>query len=122
VLERHPGLRVVFLESGCGWLPHWLERMDEHVHAWAHAIAKLPLTPSEYFQRQCFVSCDPSERTLPAVVELAGEDAVVFATDYPHPDALTGDLVGRIADSPALSPAAREKILRVNAIRCFGLD
>ena len=29
VLERHPGLRVVFLESGGGWVPFWLERLDE---------------------------------------------------------------------------------------------
>ena len=122
VLERHPGLRVVFLESGCGWLPHWLERMDEHMHGWGHAIAKLPRTPTEYFRRQCFVSCDPNERTLPSVVALAGEDVVLFATDYPHPDALSGDLVGRIADHPELSAGAREKILRTNALRCFGLD
>ncbi len=121
-LERHPGLRVVFLESGCGWLPYWLERMDEHMHGWGHAIAKLSLTPSEYFRRQCFVSCDPNERTLPGVVALAGEDVVVFATDYPHPDALTGDLVARIADNGELSVSAREKILRHNAQRCFGLS
>jgi uncharacterized protein len=121
VLERHPGLRVVFLESGCGWLPHWLERMDEHMQSWAHAIAKLPLTPSEYFRRQCFVSCDPNERTLSAVAALAGEDVVLFATDYPHPDALSGDLVGRIAEHPELSVTAREKILRRNAERCFGI-
>ena len=30
VLERYPGLRVAFLEAGCGWLPFWLERMDDH--------------------------------------------------------------------------------------------
>src|SRR5580765_1466536 len=30
VLDRFPKLRFVFLESGCGWLPYWLERMDEH--------------------------------------------------------------------------------------------
>jgi predicted TIM-barrel fold metal-dependent hydrolase len=45
----------------------------------------------------------------------------VFATDYPHPDALAGDLVSRIADHPELSASAREKILRTNALRCFGL-
>ena len=29
VLERFPALKVVQLESGCGWLPYWLERMDD---------------------------------------------------------------------------------------------
>jgi len=29
VLERHPQLRIGFLESGCGWLPYWLWRLDE---------------------------------------------------------------------------------------------
>src|SRR5207249_4500615 len=27
VLERHPGLRVGFFESGAGWLNYWCERM-----------------------------------------------------------------------------------------------
>ena len=30
VLDRFPSLSFVFLESGCGWLPYWLERLDEH--------------------------------------------------------------------------------------------
>src|SRR2546421_1426647 len=29
-LERHPGLRVAFLESGTGWLPYWLARPGRH--------------------------------------------------------------------------------------------
>ena len=33
VLERFPRLKVAHLESGCGWVPFWLERMDEH---WEH--------------------------------------------------------------------------------------
>ena len=28
VLERFPGLRVVLLESGAGWIGYWLDRMD----------------------------------------------------------------------------------------------
>src|SRR5205823_3891578 len=31
VLERHPTLRVAFLESGSAWLPYWLDRMDGHL-------------------------------------------------------------------------------------------
>src|SRR5262249_33598821 len=30
VMERFPGLKVGFLEAGCGWLPFWLERLDDH--------------------------------------------------------------------------------------------
>ena len=30
VVERHPKLRVAFLESGGGWVPPWLDRMDRH--------------------------------------------------------------------------------------------
>ncbi len=120
VLERHPGLRVVFLESGCGWLPSWLERMDDHAHSWGWAMPKLPLAPSDYFARQCFISCDPGERALESVVSLCGEDVVVFATDYPHPDALAGDVVGRITSRAGLSERAKAKILRENALRCFG--
>ena len=121
VLERHPGLRVVFLESGCGWLPHWLERMDDHCAAWGHCLAKLPLAPSEYFRRQGFVSAEPGERSLSAVVSHLGDDCVVFATDYPHPDALRGDVVGLVAERDDLTRSAKEKILRANAARCFGL-
>jgi predicted TIM-barrel fold metal-dependent hydrolase len=121
VLERHPRLRVAFLESGCGWLPHWLERMDDHVQGWGHCLAPLPLRPSEYFGRQCFVSTDPGERSLASVVALVGAEPILFATDYPHPDALSGDVVGRVAGRSDLGDAAKAQILRRNAERCFGL-
>lgn len=120
VLERHPGLRVVFLESGCGWLPHWLERMDDHAESWGWAMPKLSLKPSEYFARQCVISCDPGERTLASVISLCGEESVVFATDYPHPDAVAGDLVGKIEERSELSADAKRKILVDNARRAFG--
>lgn len=121
VLERHPALRAVFLESGCGWLPHWLERMDEHCESWGHAIAPSPLQPSEYFARQCFISCDPAEKGISAFVSQLGADSLVFASDYPHPDAITENIVGQIADRPDLAESDKRKILENNARRCFGL-
>jgi predicted TIM-barrel fold metal-dependent hydrolase len=30
VCERHPDLSIGFLESGTGWLPYWLARLDDH--------------------------------------------------------------------------------------------
>src|SRR5215211_2444538 len=65
-LERHPGLRVAFLESGTGWLPYWLARLDGHAE-WMHdtETAGLSLTPSEYFARQCMISTDPDTHWRP---------------------------------------------------------
>lgn len=121
VLERHPGLRVLFVEAGCGWLPYWLERLDENMEEWAHSTAPLALTPSEYFARQCYVTTEPDERGLPAVVELLGDDNIMFATDYPHPDAIFPGAVRTLAERDDLSDSTKTKILRTNAARCFGL-
>ena len=40
VLERHPRLRVGFLEAGCGWVPYWLWRLDERWEHVAHEVAE----------------------------------------------------------------------------------
>jgi predicted TIM-barrel fold metal-dependent hydrolase len=88
VLERHPGLRVAFLEAGCGWVPYWLWRMDEHWEKTRGVAGEPPLSlrPSDYFRRQCWVSCEPDEPYIPQLVGLIGEDRLLFASDYPHPD------------------------------------
>jgi len=122
ILERFPRLRVVFLESGCGWLPSWIERLDEHVESWGFDSPRLPLLPSEYFARQCFVSCDPAERGVPAVISLVGDDAIVFASDYPHPDGIFPGVVAALAERDDIAEASKAKILRDNARRLFPLD
>jgi len=100
-LERHPSLRVAFLESGTGWLPYWLARLDDH-HEWMadSELVGLSLTPSEYFARQCVISCDPEDRLAGSTVESVGADHVVWASDFPHPDAVfPGALAETVADS-----------------------
>ena len=61
-LERHPTLRVAFLESGTGWLPYWLARLDGHAE-WMPTPRPRAcrVTPSEYFARQCMISTDPDD-------------------------------------------------------------
>jgi predicted TIM-barrel fold metal-dependent hydrolase len=121
VLEHHPGLRVAFLESGCGWIAWWLERLDEHMEEWAHATAPLPHEPSEYFARQCWISTEPDERTLPAVISMMGADNLIFASDYPHPDGIFPGVVAALADRTDVSAADKAKILSANAERLFRL-
>lgn len=121
VLERHPRLRVAFLESGGGWIAHWLERMDHHVKYWGHASAALALKPSEYFARQCFISTDPDEAILPGVLSVIGDDTIVFASDYPHEDAIFPGVVAALRDRKDLSERSKEKILSTNPARLYGL-
>ena len=86
VLERHPRLRVGFMEAGCGWVPYWLERMDEHAENYRFEVAYLKERPSDYFRRQCFVSFELEEQAIPYVAETVGAQTLVFASDFPHHD------------------------------------
>ena len=92
VCERHPSLRVAFLESGTGWLPYWLARLDEH-REWMETseCSALSLAPSEYFARQCVISSDPEDTLAGFVIDRVGADHVMWASDFPHPDAAFPD-------------------------------
>jgi predicted TIM-barrel fold metal-dependent hydrolase len=121
VLERHPGLRVVFAEAGCGWVPWWLERLDEHMEEWGFTSLPLPLEPSEYFARQCYVTTEPDEKCLPSVISLMDDDHIMFASDYPHSDAIFPGAVETLQKRHDLADSSKQKILGANAMRCLGL-
>ncbi|MBI3076934.1 MAG: amidohydrolase family protein [Deltaproteobacteria bacterium] len=122
VLERHPGLRVVFLEAGCGWAPYWLERLDEHYEVMHTLVPELPRKPSEYVRRgQCYFSCEGEEAGLPEVLGRLGEDVLVFASDYAHFDSKFPKSVKIMLERADLSEGAKRKILRENAARLYRL-
>jgi len=125
VLERVPTLKVAFLESGCGWLPYWLERMDEHWEHFSHGRQRTTQAPpSFYFKRQCMISCEAEEELVDVVVEHVGEDYLVLATDYPHPDVIgrfPERTVGDLVKNPKLSAETKRKILWDNPARLYGI-
>ena len=122
VLERFPRLRVAFLEGNCSWLPWLLWRLDEY---WKMASegedASLPMLPSEYFRRQCFISVDADEEQVEWVIRTLGDDALVFSTDYPHPDSHFPEATERFLDLP-IAPESRRRILWDNCARLYGMD
>jgi predicted TIM-barrel fold metal-dependent hydrolase len=122
VLDRHPSLRVAFLESGSAWLPYWLERMDSHWETWRKVLPPLQLKPSQYFKRQCMISTEPDDDVVDSVVQHVGDDYIVWASDYPHPDAHFPGAVTKTLESMASVPAdSQRKILATNAARLYGL-
>ncbi len=123
VLERHPTLRFVFLESGCGWLPYWLERMDGHWETWTSHLRPVKHKPSDYFRRQCFVSMDPDDAVAPAVVEQVGDECLVWASDYPHIDApFPGAVKQTLELLSGVPEESRRRVLGSNALRLYALD
>lgn len=121
MLERFPDLRVAFLEAGCGWVPFWMEHMDEEWEKRKFDAPLLKAKPSEYMKSgRVFVSCEPEEKTLPYVAQWIGEENILFASDYPHWDSDFPQAVASLADRQDVSEALKRKIFFENPQRYYG--
>jgi predicted TIM-barrel fold metal-dependent hydrolase len=120
VLERHPKLKVAFLECYSGWLAFWLDRMDGAIRK-TRERSRLKLKPSEYFKRQCWISTE-AERELPMITELMGDDNIVYSTDYPHGDSDFPHAVDELLELERVPDTSKRKILWDNCARLYGLQ
>jgi len=122
LLDRFPKLRFVFLESGCGWLPYWFYRLDEHHEVLGNQVPALHTTPSELLKReQLYFSCEADETELAHVIETIGDDWIVFASDYSHFDSRFPGAAKPIIENQQLSDPSKRKILNDNARRLYPL-
>jgi predicted TIM-barrel fold metal-dependent hydrolase len=121
VLERHPELRMGFMESNCGWLPYWLDRMDSNWKALSRMVPEIRMRPSEYFARQCFITAEADERSIPVVARMVGGDCMVWSSDFPHYDAEWPGAVAEMIERRDLTPDLKRAVLAGNAARWFRL-
>jgi len=122
VFERFPRLRVAYMEAGCGWMPSWLHRIDEHLElAGANEFPELTMSATEYFRRNCWISTECDDRFVADVIRWLGDDHIVFETDYPHPDSKYPHATEHfLALQPELvSRDAKRKILWDNAVDLY---
>ena len=83
VFDRFPRLKVVLLETGCTWIPHWLDYMDARYNV----LDFSPISsrkPSEYWDSNCWASMEPEETAIEATVGILGSHKLMWASDYPH--------------------------------------
>ena len=121
VIERYPRLKVVHVEADAGWLPYWLQRMEQHWDFSGNAEhSELRRRPTEYFKSNFLVACRGDERTLPAVIDLVGDAYVTFNTDYPHPDGTWPAGMAALENQPISAESIR-KIYWDNPAPVFGL-
>jgi uncharacterized protein len=121
VCERFPDVRIAFLESGGGWIASWLDRMDRHFDDKGFNDSGLKTRPSELFERNCWISFEPVERSLDVLADYIGPHKILWATDYPHPDGFFPGAPAMIANRAKLSAATKREILAGGAMRFYGL-
>jgi predicted TIM-barrel fold metal-dependent hydrolase len=121
VLERHPRLHVVSVESGLGWVPFLLDGLDYQVSECAPHIADhLSMKPSDYFRRQVHVCYWFEQESFRAALEVLGPDNILFETDFPHPTCLYPDPLAQAAKGLVdVEPGARRKLLSTNAATLY---
>jgi predicted TIM-barrel fold metal-dependent hydrolase len=125
VLERHPEVTLVLGESGLGWIPYVLERMDHEHHKYYDLTTdvRLSMLPSEYFHRQVIATYEVDELGL-ELIDRLGPDNVMWASDYPHGDSTWPNSRKAIEESGLgrLHPDVRQKILWDTASRVYGIS
>jgi predicted TIM-barrel fold metal-dependent hydrolase len=120
VFDKFPRLKLVLLEAGAGWIRYWLDRMDAVYESLLGRKLDLREKPSFYFARQCWISADPDEHALPAMVELCGADKFFWASDFPHPDHV-GNYIHEVEELAGKLPEpARRGVMGDNVMRVYG--
>jgi predicted TIM-barrel fold metal-dependent hydrolase len=131
VLERHPGLKLVFTEQGAAWvtttLPHLDFLYDSKAFARAAAWIKKSVRhrPSEYWRRQCFVGASFISRREAELRHDIGVTTLMFGVDYPHQEGTWGRTAQWLRCSlgaAGVSEREARQIAGENAARCYGFD
>jgi uncharacterized protein len=89
VFEQFPKLRVVLIESGVSWLPHFLWRAIKTWHGVRAEVPWVKRSPADYIRDHIRMTIQPidapdAEAVEKIVEEIGDERMLLFSTDYPH--------------------------------------
>jgi predicted TIM-barrel fold metal-dependent hydrolase len=122
ILERFPRLKIVSAENDIGWIAHYLYRLDVCYDTLRY-VDPTPVTmqPSEYFKRQVYATFQ-DDRPGVMTYELAGENNLMWASDFPH-RASTWPRSRAVIEQnfSGIPAAAKRKITYENVRRLYGI-
>jgi len=132
VFERFPRLKFVVTEQGTGWIPEVLQSLDGlHRRMQSGRTGEvpfadevvLPMKPSEYWARNCWVgSSFPSPSEVAKRHEI-GVDKIMWGSDYPHHEGVWPHTREHLRRSFHDVPDAElVKMLTTNAAEVYGFD
>jgi len=124
VFERFPGLSIAYLESGIGWVPYMMDRLDEEVEKRGAVEAPyLTKLPSEYVTSgRVYFGVECEEKTIPDSLRWGLEDTLLYSSDYPHWDGDWPHTVKAVRDRQDLSASTKQKMMHDNVARFYKLE
>ena len=115
-LERFPGLKLVFVEPGLGWVPWYLYIVDDLVKRQGYRFPDITELPSFYFHRNVWLTYVDEPDAIQLLRHRIGVNNILWSTDYPHPVTSWPDSKALIERSFSGVPAdERDAILCRNA-------
>jgi predicted TIM-barrel fold metal-dependent hydrolase len=123
VLERFPRLRFVSAENEVGWLPFFLQKLDQANDEYRYLYpTTLTMKPSEYFRRQIYATFidDPVGVSCR---HLIGVDNIMWSSDYPHTVSTwpnSQEVVAR--DFRGVPAGETRKVVWENAAQLYGFE
>ncbi|PKB14343.1 putative TIM-barrel fold metal-dependent hydrolase [Novosphingobium kunmingense] len=127
VLDRNPGAKVAFIESGASWLVALAERMDEVEEAHHNFVfPKLSRRCSQIIDDQVWASFQHDRACITAAAaKLPGARNVMWGSDYPHAEGtfpISRRIVDDLFEDLAVDEQTRRDILGLNAARLFRIE
>ena len=127
VLDRNPGAKVAFIESGASWLVALAERMDEVEEAHANFVfPKLSRRCSQIIDDQVWASFQHDRGCIVAADKgLPGARNVMWGSDYPHAEGtfpISRRLTEELFAGLDVSEQTRLDVLGLNAARLFRIE
>jgi predicted TIM-barrel fold metal-dependent hydrolase len=123
VFERFPKLQVVFVEVGVGWIPHFLEMVDDRYWRNRNWVEfEIDRAPSTYWYTNCAATFmhDHSGIKLRHSVGinnmLWSSDNPHHGNDWPYGRKLISEMMAGV------DPTERDQLVAGNAIRTYKLD
>ncbi len=121
LLDRHPHLRIGFLEGNLGWLQYWLHKMEESYEHLGAVVDAPATSPLEQFRARCWISGETGEPELPSVASAIGADRILFASDFPHYES-SWRPVEQLTDRTDVTTEQQRQMLFDSAVSFYDFD
>ncbi|CAN5492594.1 amidohydrolase family protein [soil metagenome] len=123
IFDRHPRLRVVFMEGGINWAPAMVQDAELVLGSFGRLLDWELAHPPQYYWDTHLYAAFMTDQLGLGMVEKIGADRIMWSADYPHAESTFGyswtamdQVVRAIGDEDDV-----RKILGGNAIKVFDL-